>query len=158
MLTEGCGRYRIGRGPAGDMDRYTAAPGQTSVAWRAYGVSGGEAHVADMYLIAGGIIDGVVVDEDTGEAVGDDFGASIALTGPGGPQYAAIYGGGRFQFRVAPGASHLTMQPRQGWELLDTPDRPMPAVVGVVEGGTTEVVFRVRRLAEWDLPADEASR
>ncbi len=155
--TDARGRYRIERVPHGYMDLYTDAPGHTAMAWKSYRISEGESHAADMYLIEGGIVDGVVVDEDTGEVVGSDFRAVVRMLGAGGMQTAAI-AEGRFHFRAAPGANYLTMFDATRWEVLDTPDRPAPSIVGVVDGETTAVIFRVRRLEERGIPASDTGR
>ncbi len=155
--TDARGRYRIERVPHGYMDLYTDAPGHTATAWRAYRISEGESHTADMYLIEGGIVSGVIVDEDTGQVVGSDCHAWVRMSGAGGTQTTTT-GEGRFQFRAAPGANSITMLGATGWKVLDTPDSPAVAIVGVVDGETAEVEFRVKRPAPADRPAGEAGR
>jgi hypothetical protein len=158
VQTDESGRYRIGPLPPGFVNIYAAAPGHTAIAWKAYRLSEGETHDADLYLILGGVVEGTVVDEDTADAVGPSFRPMIHLTGPGTPQSQRVADDGTFQFRAAPGANHLSVDPVTGWEVLDTPDRPQPRIVEVVEGETTGVVIRVKRLEEWDIPPAEVGR
>jgi hypothetical protein len=168
VLTDGQGKYEFRSLRAVRHNIWTVAEGWTALAIDSFQVGRGETRTApDLKLVRGGIVQGRLVDADTGKPI--SYAAFLApfrgipvisVKGPARPFSGAgqmpvrFDPDGSYRFRAPPGENFISFSPTWPWKLI-RPQRPEPAErvereydraipVLVSEGETIEIEFEIR--------------
>ena len=105
--------------PPGRFNIWATADGWACGARADFKVVAGEEHNVDLALVAGGLINGRFIDDDTGEPVYPGEGSRVSLQGPSRPisqdlrdaHMATVEPDGTFTFRAAPGPNFPMAHP-----------------------------------------------
>ncbi|MCB9886935.1 MAG: carboxypeptidase regulatory-like domain-containing protein [Planctomycetes bacterium] len=147
--TDENGRYALDTLPEGYYNIWAQAENLTVVALAGQQATEAQTdELADLVLVSGQRITGVVVDADTGEPVQPGASGDVAMYGParprtgGGCEVARIGSDGKFALRAPPGKVHIYLRSSHaGWNSVGPSAYDL-----VIEAGTDqEVVFKVRR-------------